>query len=138
MSKRIRHRDSSSDFVDLEFATALEEQDTQRQQSHGRRVEHKTRQLCRQVQRALNLALAGGLPGASLETLFVSNVSPAFGCGHLIVHVVVPHGRSASDVLAELRLCAPRLRAEIARSISRKRAPELSFVPSAKEGDQHD
>ncbi len=101
-------------------------------------MEHKTRQLCHQVQRALNLALAAKYAGEALETVFVSDVLPAPGCGHLLVHVVIPNGRPTSDVLAELRARTPRLRAEVARSISRKRAPELSFVPGLAEDEGHE
>jgi ribosome-binding factor A len=100
-------------------------------------MEHKTRQLCHQVQRALNLALRAKYAGEAVETVFVSDVLPAPGCGHLLVQVVIPNGCSTSDVLAELRARTPWLRAEVARSISRKRAPELSFVPGAAEGDGH-
>jgi ribosome-binding factor A len=99
-------------------------------------MEHKTRQLCHQVQRALNLALAAKYAGEALETVFVSDVLPAPGCGHLLVHIVIPKGRSTSDVLRELRARTPGLRAEVASSISRKRAPELSFVPGAAEDEQ--
>ena len=101
-------------------------------------MEHKTRQLCHQVQRALNLALAAKYAGEALETVFVSDVLPAPGCGHLLVHVVIPDGRSTSDVLRELRARTPGLRAEVARSISRKRAPELSFVPGTAEDEEHE
>jgi ribosome-binding factor A len=101
-------------------------------------MEHKTRQLCHQVQRALNLALAAKYAGEALETVFVSDVLPAPGCGHLLVHVVIPDGRSTSDVLRELRARTPGLRAEVAMSISRKRAPELSFVPGIVEDEEHE
>ena len=62
-------------------------------------------------------------------SLFVDEVTPAPDCGHLLVHVVVPDNRSIADALSSLRQDAPRLRSEVAMTISRKRAPELSFVP---------
>jgi hypothetical protein len=68
----------------------------------------------------------------------VSGVSPAPDCGHLLVQVVIPVDCSTTDVLTGLRACTSRLRAEVARSISRKRAPELSFVPGTAEVDGHD
>lgn len=104
----------------------------------SRHGEHKARQLCRQVQRALNLALAerGGDP--SLGELFVDEVTPAPDCGHLLVHVIVPAGCSIADALGGLRRDTPRLRSHVAMAITRKRAPELSFVPTAPApGDVH-
>jgi hypothetical protein len=101
-------------------------------------MEYKTRQLCHQVQRALNAALAAKCASAVLDAVFVSDVLPAPGCGHLLAHVLIPNGRSTGEVLVELRARTRWLRAEVARSISRKRAPELSFVPGTLEGDEHD
>jgi ribosome-binding factor A len=124
--------------MDEEFAAALEDEDGQHKRSRGRRMEHKTRQLCHQVQRALNLALAAKCAGEALETVFVSDVLPAPGCGHLLVQVVIPNGRATSDVLRELRARTPGLRAEVARSISRKRAPELSFVPGTEQDEDYE
>ena len=60
---------------------------------------------------------------------------PPPGCGHLLVHFVAPDGAVLPEVLASLRREAPRLRAEVARIVSRKRAPELSFVPAMRSGD---
>ena len=91
-------------------------------------AERKARQFCRQVQRALNLALADraidGIAG-----LFVDEVLPAPDCGRLVVQVVLPPGQPAAQAMEVLRREAPRLRAETASAISRKRAPELFFMP---------
>src|SRR5882757_2100664 len=89
-----------------------------------------SRQLCRQVQRAFNLALAerGSDPG--LEQLYVVDVTSDLGCGHLFVHFAVPEDRSMPDVLASLQREAPRLRAQVASAICRKRAPALTFIPA--------
>ena len=97
--------------------------------SRQRQEERKARQLCRQVQRAVNLALAEG--GAGVDDLFVELVM-AGGGGPLILHVVVPAGRPVA--LAALRRDAPRLRTDVARAITRKRAPELAFVAVKGEG----
>jgi ribosome-binding factor A len=98
--------------------------------SSGRQGERKAQQFCRQVQRTLNLALADGGIDDGLTDLFVDTVSPAPDCGHLLVHVVIPPERSVPDALAALRRDAARLRSEVAMAITRKRAPELSFVPA--------
>lgn len=99
--------------------------------SRQRQEERKAQQLCRQVQRAVNLALAEG--GAGVDDLFVESVM-AGGGGPLILHVVVPAGRPVGEVLAALRRDAPRLRTDVARAITRKRAPELAFVAVPGEG----
>ena len=131
MAKQFRDRDKTDYLVDPEFASALGESAT-RSHSSGRHADHKARQLCRQVQRALNLVLGTGVDGA-LEELFILDVSPAPGCARLLVHVLIPGSSSPAVVLRKLREHAPRLRAAVARSISRKRAPELSFVPAFEE-----
>jgi ribosome-binding factor A len=95
----------------------------------------KTRQFCRQVQRALNLALADHRADDGCHDLFVDDVSPAPHCGHLLVHVSIPNGRVIADALGVLRRDAGRLRSEVATAIARKRAPELSFVPAFPELD---
>jgi ribosome-binding factor A len=130
---RNRRPRGSSDFVDPEFALALGGSTSDRLSS-GRQVERKARQLCRQVQRALNLALADRRSDDGLNDLFVEHVSPAPDCGHLLVHVIVPADRPVDDALSALRRDAPRLRSEVAMAISRKRAPELSFVPAFPDG----
>lgn len=86
------------------------------------------------MQRALNLALADRHTDDGLNELFVEDVSPAPDCGHLLVHVVIPVDRPIADALAALRQDAPRLRSEVASAITRKRAPELSFMPAFPEG----
>lgn len=135
MSKH--NRNGTPSHVDADFAAALSGEDDDRG-SARRRAEHKARQLCRQVQRALNLALAerGSDPG--LEQLYVDMVTPAPDCGHLLVHIVAPADRPVPDVLASLRVESPRLRARAASAISRKRAPELSFIPAMGAGGSHD
>jgi ribosome-binding factor A len=94
----------------------------------NRHRDHKAQMLCRQVQRALTLAL-GDLRDDVLRELYVADVTCAPNASHLLVHVVWPGRASAVDVLARLEPVAPRLRAEVARSITRKRAPELTFLP---------
>ena len=133
MKNRNRRSKWSADFVDPEFAHALGGGTSDRLSS-GRQAERKARQFCRQVQRALNLALADRHADDGLNDLFVEGVSPGPDCGHLLVHVVVPADRPVAEALSALRADAPRLRSEVAAAITRKRAPELSFVPTAPLG----
>ena len=128
---RNRRLRASSPYVDPDFAHALG--DRGHGLSHGRQDERKTQQFCRQVQRALNLALADRYEDDGLNEVFVDEVTPAPDCGHLLVHVVIPVDRSVTEALGALRRDAPRLRSEVAMAITRKRAPELSFVPAFPE-----
>jgi len=137
VSKRTRERDFASDLSDSEFRRALEETEN-RKTDRGRRIEQKTRQLCQQARRALNLALAAHSAGGALGSVFVIEVSAAAGCGRLVAHVAVPSGHSVTDALKALRERAPQLRAVVAGYISRKRAPELSFVVAPLGGDSYE
>jgi ribosome-binding factor A len=121
--------------MDPEFAQALDGSTSDRLSS-GRQVERKARQFCRQVQRALNLALADRHADDGMNDLFVEEVSPAPDCGHLLVHVIIPADRPMNEALSALRRDAPRLRSEVAMAITRKRAPELSFVPALPDGGE--
>ena len=115
-------------FMDPDFAEALYGGESGCL-SPDRQAERKARQLCRQVQRVLNLALSDRDTFDSVSDLFVDDVTPAPDCGRLLVHVYIPDRRFVADALGALRRHAPRLRSEVAMAISRKRAPELSFVP---------
>ncbi len=119
--------------LDADFAEILYgEKDNNR--SNNRQMERKTQQFCRQVQRALNLALADTSVADIGCDLFVDEVSPGPDCGHLLVHIVVQDGYSIADALSALRRDAARLRLEVAMAITRKRAPELAFVPVSMQG----
>ena len=120
--------------MDADFAEILYgEEDNNR--SDNRQVQRKTQQFCRQVQRALNLALADASVADIGCDLFVDEVSPGPDCGHLLVHIVVQDGYSVADALSALRRDASRLRSEVAMAITRrKRAPELAFVPVSMQG----
>jgi ribosome-binding factor A len=135
----LKHRNRrpkwSSDFVDPEFAQALGGGASD-WLSSGRQAERKARQFCRQVQRALNLALADRHTDDGVNDLFVEDVSPAPDCGHLLVHVIIPDDRPVNEVLSALREDAARLRSEVAMAVTRKRAPQLSFVPATPYGGE--
>ena len=116
-------------FIDPDFVDALYE-DTSGSSSSGRQAQRKALQFCRQVQRALNLALADRSVGEGISDLFVEDVFPAPDCGRLLVHVVIPTGLTVADAMIALGRQTPRLRSEVASAITRKRAPELCFVPA--------
>ena len=86
-------------------------------------MDRKTLQLCSQVERVLALVLPADI--------VVHGVAPAQGASRLVVAVDVPGAKSIDDLqsaLAHLERMRGRLRCEIAAAISRKRAPELTFV----------
>ena len=135
--KQTYRRRKTSDFVDPDFAEALGSTMSE-SLSSGRQQQRKAQQFCRQVQRALNLALEESSADGSLDGLFIEDVTPAPGCGHLLVQVVIPANRAVEDAISALRRAAPRLRSEVALAISRKRAPELLFAPLLTDGGQHE
>jgi ribosome-binding factor A len=129
--KQHKRRSRELEFLHPEFLEALYEEDSG-SHSSDRQAQRKALQFCRQVQRALNLALTDSeeVPG----DLFVEEVVPAPDCGRLLVHVAIPANSSIAEVLSSLRRITPALRAEVARAITRKRAPELLFAPLPSQG----
>lgn len=63
----------------------------------------------------------------------MEEVVPAPDCGRLLVFVALPADAGAESIVT-LGRETPRLRAEVAAAITRKRAPELCFVPACGEG----
>jgi ribosome-binding factor A len=112
--------------VDPAFADALAGKSETRS---NRKRDYKALQLCRQVQRVISLALGGEAGDEVLREIYVADVRPVEGSSQLLVFVTVPAEAPVVEVLERLERVAPRLRAEMAAAITRKRAPELAFVP---------
>ena len=96
--------------------------------SFDRKKDRKLQQLCRQVQRALMYVLPGDMADPMLREVTVESVRPAPDATRLLV--VLTSSRPVSDIpeiLRRLEQVCPRLRAEVASAITRKRAPELVF-----------
>ncbi len=93
--------------------------------------DRKTQQLCQQVERTLSLVLSGEFSDEVLLSLIVESVIPAPNASQLLVTVSVASGQedtvNSSVVLERLEQVTGRLRSEVARSITRKRAPGLKF-----------
>ena len=134
--------------VDLDlFEQALHGGDAERSASRrggAGAVDRKTLQLCRQVERALAMALAGECDDDVLRELMLDSVEPIGSAAQLLVRVRVPGGVgvSAAEVLARLEAQSNRLRHLVARAVCRKRTPTLNFVllPAAQisaEGGEH-
>lgn len=123
--------DAAPNRMDAAFAQALAGQSFERSNRH-QKFDHKARQLCRQVQRALNLSL-GEFGDELLNQLYIADVTPVPGSSLLLVHVCIPSALRLADVIAKLEQARPTLRMEVARAITRKRAPELTFLPVASQ-----
>ncbi len=89
---------------------------------HGR----KALQLCRQVQRAFEYALAecGDLVVSELS---VVSVQPAPHSGRLLVTLRLAGAVPLSDVLGRLERASGKLRCDVAAAIHRRKTPELAF-----------
>jgi len=93
-------------------------------------ADRKTLQLCRQVEQALNLALAGIVDDDVLRELAVIRVEPAPDSGHLAVTVAPVSATTeltSEEAIAALVRASGVLRAEVASSIHRRKTPELFF-----------
>jgi ribosome-binding factor A len=100
--------------------------DTRFLPSRERKVSNrKALQLCRQVERALSVALEGEL----LRDLTVAAVVPAPDSSRLLVTLVFggDEAVATADVLAALHRRESSLRAAVAAAIHRKKTPELTF-----------
>jgi ribosome-binding factor A len=96
----------------------------------SRRRIWKVRQLCKQVERAAASTLSGECGSEVLLGAAVVSAEPAPDAARLRVLVLLAPGKGVEDAelaLASLRLAAPAFRQEIARSIHRKRVPEIAF-----------
>jgi ribosome-binding factor A len=91
-----------------------------------KRAGRKSQQLCRQVQDALHSALAA-CGDEAVRAATVLTVDPAPHTGRLRVVVGAPTEVGRSVVEAGLARAVGHLRAEVARAISRRYAPELAF-----------
>lgn len=127
-----------------EFERALTGEESSEGKVFDPRSDRKTLQLCRQVQRALMLALAGECGDDALRDAWIESVEPMGSASQLLVRMVAPAaGVPAVEVSARLNARAAALRAAVAGAIHRKRVPMLAFivVPEARqtaEGGGHE
>lgn len=93
------------------------------------RSERKTRQLCREVERTLAVALSTSRDDL-VRDLAVVSVEPAPDGARLLVTLCPTAALTVDVVIVLSRLGELRgfLRQEIAQALQRKRTPELAFV----------
>jgi len=99
--------------------------------SRKRDKEHrKTKQLCRQVQKTLDLVLSGEIRDESLSGLKIVSITPGADSSRLVVTVVadVPAAElDRADVERRLKIIEGQLRIAVAQAITRKKTPLLVF-----------
>jgi ribosome-binding factor A len=96
----------------------------------GQKPDYKTAALCKQVRRAVSLALVGECSDPVLQELVVNDVLPAPNAGRLLVRLMLrarADGPGVVDVLQRLEKIEGLLRARVGEAIVRKRTPELCF-----------
>ena len=91
----------------------------------GRRPNRKTLQLCGQVKDALTWVLGSGPDEEALALCYIEAVEPLPGGNRMLVRVATPQDVSLAAATERLAIALPRLRAEVARAITRRKAPEL-------------
>ena len=97
---------------------------------HNRKY-RKVFQLCRQVADTLQMVLTEG--NETLDGLTLVDVVPAPDSRRMLVilgldpGVIVKSGSEVELIMEQLQQETPRLRAEIARTINRKKTPNLVF-----------
>ena len=128
----MRRRKNDSPF-DADFLDNLSGRRRSGRGGGGRqsRGQQKALQLCRQAHRALSLTLAGECDDDVLRSMYVESVTPAPDATHLLVRVVIPAGATharADDVRDRLQRVQGVLRRAVAEAVTRKRAPELTFI----------
>jgi hypothetical protein len=118
----------------------FEQELTDRPPARGRaKADHKTAQLCRQVERAISLALAGECGDDLLRELQLDGVEPMGSASQLLVRLRVPAALALADVLPRIEAQAATLRCLVTRAICRKRVPTLTFIClSVAEGGGHE
>ena len=105
-------------------------------QRRNRKEDRKTKQLCRQVARTLNLCL-NDCDDRFVEAMFVVAVVPAPNSSCLLVVVECDVDDFDHDeAMLAIQDQTPRLQFEIAKAIHRKRVPNLLFSVSATGGQQ--
>jgi ribosome-binding factor A len=107
-----------------------------RRESSHRHRGRKTLQLCKQVERALCLALAGEFDDPALRDLQVLSVEPAPDSARLLVTISLSPSADPihpAEVVAHLSRASGKLRCEIAEAIHRKKTPELAFCVIASD-----
>lgn len=94
-------------------------------------IDRKTLQLCKQVERAVQFALASECDDPLLSELDVVSVTPCQNSGTLDVRLRVIVGGNTykrEEIEAALAVARGRIRSIVAGEVTRRKAPELRFI----------
>ncbi len=123
-------------YVNSDFADALNRSENLSRRNRDK-ADYHALALCRQVQRVLSLESLSERNSDLLVDAYVLSVVPAPNSSRLAVRIVISDETSLSAFGEQIERILPRLRSAVARSITRKRAPELVFIPvPAQEAQQ--
>jgi ribosome-binding factor A len=89
----------------------------------------KQLQLCSQVYEALSWVLGSVSHDDILPVCSIATVEPLPGNNRMLVKVNVPPDIPLSAATSALERAAHALRREVAQAITRRKAPELVFLP---------
>lgn len=97
------------------------------EQEHKKVPNRKALQLCSQIFDALNLILSA-CSDPLLQQLYVGSVVPAPDSTQLLITLVAPKDMDKDKVFGSVQGACGMIRSEVARSICRKRVPQLRFI----------
>lgn len=109
--------------------------DKRRDDRSHHHADRKLQQLCKQAKQALQLTLHTLPEIESLVGVWVVRVEPAPHAGRLCATVAVADVRQRELAAAALERAIGRMRDELARAITRRRTPELTFAVVVDGGD---
>ncbi len=123
-SRRFSHKPPSGLCTDLSAEDGIDPR-LEPKGPPGKVTNRKALQLCRQVERALSVALEGEI----LRDLTVQSVTPGPDSSRLLATFAYygPKSVALADVLAALHGKYASLRNVIAAAIHRRKTPELAF-----------
>jgi ribosome-binding factor A len=140
MKRRSQSKDMLSHCrAQIDADDGLDPRDFFKKENRSRGLGRKAQQLCAQVAETLQQVF-GESGDAVIQSLQVASVAPAPDASQLLVVIAPAVGAQfgAGEAEQALARASGWLRSEVARAISRKRAPQLVFrvLPAAagKEG----
>lgn len=89
----------------------------------------KLLQLCEQIKESLAWSLTSSLNDDRFAMAYVLSVTPLPGNNRLLVQVAIPRDVPLEHAVLQLQQASPTLRMEVAQAITRRKAPELVFLP---------
>ena len=93
------------------------------------RPNRKTLQLAGQIKEALNWVLGEASGDESLALCYIDEVEPLPGGNRMLVKVTVPDDIPLEDITRRLHVASSPLRIEVGAAITRRKVPELVYLP---------